>query len=140
MDILVIVSPTARISEVKKLSLLLNDLMKEQYKILFVKISKSNKKIEEYLLNHNYHNFECLLDNDLSVAAKLVKLREIQINNIIVLGLVNNDNLTKYLDYYIGTNTNLFIVTPTYGIFSDASLLVNEGAYLLNSKYDLKKI
>ena len=141
MEVLIIISPSARISELKKIPMILNDLIKNKVKILFINIGVNNKKIEKYLLNAKYYDYECLIADIpyRNINEKFEQLKKYQITNIIVLGLVYHDNMTKYLNHYIGTNTNIFIVTSAYGTHSDGTTLINEGAYILSTICDLKK-
>ncbi|MDF9866755.1 hypothetical protein OKW22_000309 [Bacilli bacterium PM5-3] len=141
MEVLLIVSPSARINEIKKLELILNELILFEYKIMFLNIGHSSKEIISYLKKQHYYNYH-LIGEDIptyQISDNFTNLKKYSISNIIILGLRHKDNITKYLDEYIGTNTNLFVIAGEYGIINDGTKLVNDGAYLLNSIYDFKK-
>ena len=139
MEVLIIISPNAKMSELKKIPKLVDDLVKRNIKIIFMNIG-FNQSLENYLVKIKYSNFNKLnFSMKYSIEEKFILLKEYYFENIIVLGLIKNDKITKFLDYYIGTNTNLFLITPKYGVYSDSFSLINDGAYLLGSVNDLLK-
>ncbi|MDL2211273.1 hypothetical protein LJB88_00135 [Erysipelotrichaceae bacterium OttesenSCG-928-M19] len=134
--VLLLISLKANITEIKKTKLVIDDLVYLKQQILFFNIGSGNRDIKTYLDNLNYTNYQCLgKTSDYSKMFNILKT--FTLSKIIAIGLQNKDTLTKYLDEYIGSNTDLFIVVNDYGSLSDSSMLINQGAYLLSSRYDL---
>lgn len=138
MEVLVIVSLHIRINEIKKSYDVLDDLIEEKIFIYLLNVWGQNNLMKKHLIKHNYDKFKVVGNASYSLVETLALIKNIE--NMIVIGLKSSDPLTEYLYQYIGTNTNIFVVAPNYGVYSDATLLINEGAYLMSTRYDLKNV
>lgn len=139
MHVLFLISSSARISELKKINLILNDLIKNDYHICLLNIPDNISKICHYLKKLNYENYSIIGLNESNVLNNINRiLTNNNIEKIIVLGLRYFDKLSFWLDKLIGTNIDLYFILPNYQTKSDATFFINQGAYLMNHIDDLK--
>lgn len=138
MHVLFLISSQAKISELKKISLILEDLIDKNYYIYLLNTIKGNQEAHFYLKQHQYYHYQIIEVDKQQTNKDIFELIHLYpIEKIIVLGLSYFDSLSYYLDKFIGTNIDLYIVVPSYRIKSDASFFINQGAYLYNHIDDL---
>lgn len=139
-SVLVLCSVRTSIRESKKLYNILDDLITYEYKILYANIRGVNQLITEYLNYKEYSYIKSISfpDKDIHKTMKYIIENNNLFQKVVIIGLNKNDVLTKYLDHFCGTNIDLYIVPPEYGVYSDASTLINQGAILLQTISDLK--
>lgn len=139
MHILFLISNKAKISELKKINLILNDLINNNYFIYLLNIPKNSHQLSYYLKLHNYSNYKIIGLNETDILKRLDKIvLNNKIEKIIVLGLTHFDYLSLHLEKFIGTNIDLYFIVPMYNTKSDAVFFINQGAYLMNHIDDLK--
>ena len=137
MSTLIIVSFRSDIVEIKQIKDVLADLIFLNERIVFFNCKGANQDIKLYLEKQAYHNYYYLGNRRASYAELFALLKDNELRNIIVIGLGYHDKLTNYLDSYIGTNIDIYLLAPQYGKRSDATKLINQGALLLSTRYDL---
>ncbi|MDR3214927.1 MAG: hypothetical protein LBT75_01445 [Bacilli bacterium] len=137
MKVLVIVSNKVHISEIKKIKLIIDDLINLKAMIYYSDYSYHNLMIKEGLDKKAYSHQSLFFIKNKPINAIKTQLLHHKMNKVIIIGLVHHDPLTKLIDVFIELGIDCFIVIPPYGIFSDASLLVNQGAWLFNHVTDL---
>lgn len=141
-DSVLIISSLHTPISVSKMSMqLLKDLVLYDYKVYSLNLPSFNKDIKRYYESINYQN-HTLIGKDTNTIHEVFEILESyenKFNKIIVLGFKKYDFLMKYLEKYIGTNYNIFVVASPYGYDNDLETLVNEGAILMQSILSLKK-
>ncbi|MEG0283351.1 MAG: hypothetical protein RR543_01890 [Erysipelotrichales bacterium] len=84
--------------------------------------------IDKYGINSKHHSYK---NSELIELSKIVKC-------VLVIGLIASDPLTKIVEQIMLWNT-IFVVPSQFGYYSDASNLINDGAYCLCTIYDFNR-
>ncbi|MEG0364871.1 MAG: hypothetical protein RR577_04510 [Erysipelotrichales bacterium] len=123
IDVLILVSKHIRTSEIKKLYYIIKEMNKNKFKIHINSTIISKYKIKDKCLKY---------EED-----ELISLSK-RVDCILVVGLIANDRLTKSIEEIMSWNT-IFIIPTQFGFYSDASKLINDGAYCLCTIYDFNR-
>lgn len=121
-------SNNIKCSEFKKAMRIIKDLIRLDCSFYLLDNSNKIKTLLNICNNNHFHKYKIINDCNLDF------------DDIIVIGLRRYDKTTKLLDRYIGTNTNIYIVPNEYGIYTDGTVLVNDGALLLTNLYYIENI
>ena len=137
MKVCLLISKHSRIEDYKKILNLVDDLIKRNIYFYLLNFNGMNKLILDRINMYHYQNYHCLNINDLKTSELIKLVNNYNFDKIVVCGLKHFDQMTKLIDEIIGNNWEIYVLPSKYGILSDSSKLINDGAYYLGSIYDL---